>query len=113
MFPSLEAAVCPACGTQGDIHGDLVMCCAALGRYARHTSLVDSLVHIAEAAGFTCLREQAVDGSGQRPGDFLIAGFDRGVDMAVDASVVHPLQLQADFSKECGAVAARRKQQKD
>ena len=110
MFPSLEVAICPACGTQWYIH---VLCCVALGRYTLQKSLLDSLAYIFEAEGFTCLREQAADGSGQHPGYFLVAGFDRVVDMAVVASVVHPLQLQADFSEDCGAFAARRGQQKD
>ena len=53
-----------------------------------------------------------MDDSGQRPGDFVIASFDQGVDVAVDASVVHPLQLQAAFTKDFGAVAARREERK-
>ena len=43
-----------------DIHGDHELCFAALGRHTRHTTLTDSLVHIDEVAGFTCLREHGV-----------------------------------------------------
>ena len=50
--------------------------------------------------------------SQRRPADFLIAGFDHGVDLAVDVSCVHPLQLRSDFSQDCGVIAERREQQK-
>ena len=113
LFPSLEAALCPACGSQGDVQGDHVLCCAQLGRYARHTALRETLLHIAEAAGFTCQREVKVDPvSLRRPADFLISAFDHGVDVAVDVSGVHPLQLRSDFTQDCGLVAERREQQK-
>jgi hypothetical protein len=113
LFPSLEAALCPACGSQGDVQGDHVLCCAQLGRYARHTALRETLLRIAEAAGYSCQTEVRVDPASQRrPADFLITGFDHGVDLAVDVSGVHPLQLRSDFTQDCGAVAERREQQK-
>ena len=60
MFSSAEAAFCSACGLQVDIQGDHLLCCAAMGRYARHNALRDALARIAEAAGVASRVEQRV-----------------------------------------------------
>ena len=53
------------------------------------------------AAGFACEREVAIQpGSLQRPGDLRTIGFDRGVSVDADASVVLPLQLSASSTPE-------------
>ena len=51
LFPSLKAAQCQASGSQGDVQGNHVLCCAHHGRYTRHKVLRDALVMIAEAVG--------------------------------------------------------------
>ena len=110
-FPSLAAAQCQACGSQGDVQGDHVLCCAQYGRYARHNALRDAPVMIAEAAGYVCEREVAVQPNSQRrPGDLRVIGFDRGVNVDVDASVVHLLQLSLNFAPEDVNVAVVRQE---
>ena len=45
MLSSADAAICSACGLQGDVNH--LLCCAVMGRYARHNAL-DVVTRIAE-----------------------------------------------------------------
>ena len=113
LFSSPEAAVCCACGLQGDIHGDHLLSCPDMGRHARHNSLRDAVVHIAEAAGIDCRVEARLSQDSMlRPGDVMLCGFSRGRNLMADISVVNELQLLADFMLPCGSVSARRRAQK-
>jgi len=110
LFSSAKAAICSACGLQGDIQGDRLLFCATMGRYARHNALRDALAR--SPRRLVCIAEWSVsEEPRERPGDVLLRSYDDGFDLAVEVSVVHSLQLTTDFDLSSEMVFARREAQ--
>ena len=93
VFP--EEGPCPACKAHSDSLGDHALGCAGDGeRIARHNHLRDSLYQTARQAGLGPTREEGgiLQDSGERPGDIYIPSWTKGLDTALDVTVVSPLQ---------------------
>ena len=84
-----DARPCAGCAMPMDPVGDHALCCAKLGVYARHNDLRDTFAALCVDAGLAVEIEQGPDGL--RPADVLVHGLDNSP-LAVDFSVVHPLQ---------------------
>ena len=86
---------CPACLRPSDRFGDHSMCCGSQGeRISRHNHLRDALFSTAAAAALSPVKESRflLPGADRRPADVLIPNWSRGRDMALDVTVVNPLQ---------------------
>ena len=86
---------CPACGQPSDRMGVHAMNCAWQGeRIARHNALRDTLHATAAAAALGPAKEGRflLPGEGGRPADVLIPGWASGKDVAIDVTVINPLQ---------------------
>ena len=101
LVPDLPAeARCPRCGQTLDEFGDHLMCCQSNNFAARHGALQGVLIEILAQARQPCEREVGLDtdNAGRtlrqqlRPADILLKGWDGGKDVAVDVTVVHPVQ---------------------
>ena len=91
-----DARPCAGCAMPMDPVGDHALCCAKLGVYARHNDLRDTFAALCVDAGLAVEIEQGPDGL--RPADVLVHGLDNSP-LAVDFSVVHPLQPSADLAE--------------
>ena len=87
---------CPGCYLPMDHMSDHVLCCAKLGLYACHNDLRDELAALCLDAGLAVDLEKGPDNL--RPADVLVHGIDNSP-LAVDFSVVHPLQPSADLAE--------------
>ena len=86
---------CPACGQASDRLGDHSLNCAWHGeRIARHNWLRDELFNAAVAASLGPTREgrALLPGEGSKPADVFIPHWQGGKDVALDVTVVNPLQ---------------------
>ena len=73
-----------------DVFGDHVLCCSALGVYARHNELRNEFAFLCMGLNLRVEFEQGPPGSLIRLADVLIHGL--RAPTAVDFSVVHALQ---------------------
>ena len=87
---------CPGCSLPMDPVGDHALCCTKLGLYARHNDLRDEFAALCTEAGLVVELEKGPDTL--RPADVLVHGIDNSP-LAVDFSVVHPLQPSADLAE--------------
>ena len=78
-----------------DSVGDHALSCSKLELFARHNDLCDEFAALCAEAGLAV--ELAKGPSSLRPADVLVHGVDNSP-MAVDFSVVHPLQPCADLA---------------
>ena len=76
--------------------GDHALCCTHLGVYARHNDLRDEFAALCIKAGLSVELEKGPDNL--RPADVLVHGIENSP-LAVDFSVVHPLQPSADLAE--------------
>ena len=86
---------CPACGQPSDRLGDHSLNCAWQGeRIARHNWLRDELFNAAVSASLGPTREgrALLPGEGGKPADVFIPHWAGGKDVALDVTVVNPLQ---------------------
>ena len=58
---------CIACGQPQDYFGEHALCCKAMGVYARHNALRQTLADLVSCAGFACQLEVALPGSNLVP----------------------------------------------
>ena len=87
---------CAACGRASDPFGDHAAMCPCSSIFDRHLGVQNTLCRVLEA-GVAHSREKSIDGSLSRPADILLPGFWRGQDVAVDITVVHPLQVHRPY----------------
>ena len=86
---------CPACLRFSDAKGDHAMCCGWGGeRISRHNALRDALFDTAASAGLAPVKEGRflLPGDDRRPADILVPNFAGGRDVALDVTVVNPIQ---------------------
>ena len=89
------AGPCPACLKQSDILGDHAMNCGTGGeRIARHNHLRDAIFETASQAGLGPVKEGRflLPGVDRRPADVLLPNWAAGKDVALDLTVINPLQ---------------------
>ena len=91
-----DLRLCAGCSMPMDPVGDQALCCSKLGVYARHNSLRDEFAALCVEAGLTVELEKGPENL--RPADVLVHGLDNSP-LAVDFSVVHPLQPSADLAE--------------
>ena len=85
-------------GAQGQ-HGDHYLCCAKLGTYARHNDLRNQFAALCSEVGLRAELEVSPPGTLSRPADVLLHGLGSDSPLAVDFSVVHPMQLYNDLAE--------------
>ena len=89
-------APCPACGRPSDVQGNHAIACAVNGeRIARHNDLCNILFRTAQKANLGPAREfrGLIPGSAARPADIFLRNWERGRDVALDVTVISPLQI--------------------
>ena len=87
---------CTACRAESDQYGDHAISCGWEGeRIARHNSLRDALYHTAVCASLGPVREERaiLPGTNAKPADLLIPNWSAGKAVAMDVTVINPLQL--------------------
>ena len=84
---------CPACNHPSDIYGDHALSCASNGeRISRHNWLRDAIFDTAYRARLSPAHEvRVLPGRAARPADVYIPVWHRGMDAALDVTVVSPL----------------------
>ena len=90
-----RAGPCPACLRPSDAMGDHAMCCGSGGeRISRHNALRDAIFDTAASAGLAPVKEGRflLPGDDRRPADVLVPHWAGGRDVALDVTVVHPIQ---------------------
>ena len=90
-----RAGPCPACLRPSDALGDHAMCCGSGGeRISRHNALRDAIFDTAASAGLAPVKEGRflLPGADRRPADVLLPHWAGGRDVALDVTVIHPLQ---------------------
>ena len=95
VFPTAGACPVNSCTKEMDQLGDHALACAASQeRLARHDRLRDSLYNIASQAGLGPRKEERdlLSGSARRPGDIYLPHWSKGLDAALDVTVVTPVQ---------------------
>jgi hypothetical protein len=88
---------CPACLRPSDRYGDHALNCGFWGeRITRHNHLRDHIHDMAAAAALGPVKEGRflLPGVDRRPADVLIPNWAGGLDVALDITVVNPLQQQ-------------------
>ena len=88
---------CIACGQPQDYFSDHALCCKAMGVYARHNALRQTLADLVSCAGFACQLEVALPGSNLMPADMFVPTFVDGRPAALDGAVTHPLKSNLSF----------------
>ena len=91
-----DSRLCAGCSSPVDPVGDHALCCAKLGVYARHNDLRDEFAALCVDSGLSVELETGPDHL--RPADVLVHGIENSP-LAVDFSVVHPLQPSADLAE--------------
>ena len=71
----------------------------------RHNTLRSALDRIATATGLTTRSEVSLEGK-ERPADLLITAWAEGRDVAVDLTVVHPLNASHSWTSDVAVVDA-------
>ena len=84
---------CPGCQVPMDNMGVHALCCPKLGTYARHNDLHNQFATLCTEIGLRVEMEGSPPGTSSRPEDVLLHGLDSSSPLAVDFSVVHPLQM--------------------
>ena len=99
-----DGATCPACGASVDVFGDHLLCCRRNNYYGRHFAVQEAFISMAQAGDMAFIREAplskansngvelAWQGPALRPADLLLRAWKGGRDVAIDFTVVHPLQ---------------------
>ena len=110
VFPSAGACPVSSCSKDMDQLGDHALACAASQeRLARHDRLRDSLFNVASQAGLGPRKEERdlLSSSARRPGDIYLPHWYRGLDAALDVTVVTPVQgtLTARAARAPGVAA--------
>ena len=105
---------CSFCGSAQDAYGDHVLCCKAAGVYSRHNALRDTVADLLRDCGCESHTEFPLPGTRLRPADVYTPAFPGESAMAVDVSVVHPLQPSqiATATVTAGAAAQKREASK-
>ena len=98
---------CPGCSMPMDPVGDHVLCCAKLGLCARHD--LRGLRCPLHRGGLGCRFRESPESL--RPADVLVHGIDNSP-LAVDFSVVHPLQPSANLAVRPGRLVRQAENQK-
>ena len=105
VYPSLVVGTpCPFCQRALDPHGDHMVSCQTSGFWTRHNAVRDTIQHIAEAAGLIVKTEVPVEGKA-RPADLLMTPWKGGKSIAVDLTLVHPLNASSLWSADNDAVS--------
>ena len=89
------AAPCPSCLKPSDKLGDHALNCGyTQERIARHNHLRDAIYETAVAAALSPVKEGRflIPGSDRRPADILLPYWSSGRDVALDITVVNPIQ---------------------
>ena len=121
LQPSLdEAPMCPKCHAAAlDPFGDHLVCCRQNNFTARHGALQDAFLMVLGLAKQPAEREQALQRTNSsrvirqqlRPADILLRNWAGGRDVAVDLTIVHPLQVgEIPWSAERAKGFLRRKE---
>ena len=92
------------CSVLMDPVGDYALCCSKVGLYARHNDLRDEFAVLCVEAGLAVELEKNPENL--RPADVLVHGIDNSP-LAVDFSVMHPLQPSADSAEVRPGTLAR------
>ena len=90
-----RAGPCPACLRPSDALGDHAMCCGSgCERISLHNALRDAIFDTAASAGLAPVKEGRflLPGADRRPADVLVPHWAGGRDVALDVTVVHPIQ---------------------
>jgi hypothetical protein len=105
---------CSFCGSAQDDYGDHVLCCKSNGVYGRHNALRDAVADLLRECGCECSTDVPLPGSTLVPADVFTPTFPGEAAMALDTSVVHPLQpsLSANATVSAGAAAQKRQADK-
>ena len=103
----LADGVCPACKLPSDAFGDHAIACGSEGeRISRHNLLRDALFSAAQQAALSPVREERdlISNSQSRPGDIFLRSYHQGMDLAIDVTVISPVQkaLVAKSAEEAG-----------
>ena len=86
---------CPDCGRHAAV------CVKSSGHLFGHNAVRDTLLQIADAAGFTVERERSLPSNPSlRPADILIHGWANGQPAAIDVSIVAPNSTLSHPSSE-------------
>ena len=91
--------LCPGCQVPMDNMGDHALCCPKLGTYARHNDLRNQFTTLCMEIGLRVEMEVSPPGTSSRPADVLLHGLDTSTPLAVDFSVVHPLQMSQNLAE--------------
>ena len=85
---------CPFCLCQMDSFGDHVLTCSAGNLYGRHNQFHDGLSVLLQDSSYVVRREIPVPNSPEalRPADLLVGNTSVGSPIALNVSLVHPLQ---------------------
>ena len=82
-----------------DNMGDHALCCSKLGTYARRNDLRNRSATLCSEIGLRVELEVSPPGTSSRPADVLLHGLDSRSPLAVDFSVVHPLQMSQNLAE--------------
>ena len=101
----VESPQCPGCSETMDKFGDHALCCAKLDIYARHNTVRN------EIASICADMQLRAPTSGCRPADILLHGLEDSSPVAVDVSVVHPLQPSSSLARVQSRMLAKPSEQ--
>ena len=102
---------CSFCGSAQDAYGDHVLCCKAAGVYSRHNALRDTVADLLRECGCETRTEFPLPDTKLRPADVYTPAFPGESALAVDVSVVHPLQPSQNATATVTAGAAAQKRE--
>ena len=91
---------CLSCGRSQDPFGDHTLSCSRVNFVARHNTLCAGLGRLLLDSGFAVQREVPLPlpQTQERPADLLVANFAESRPLALDISVVHPLQPSSSIA---------------
>ena len=107
--------LCPFCLCRMDPFGDHVLTCSAGNLYGRHNQFRDGLSVLLQDSSYVVRSEITVPNSPEalRPADLLVVNTSVGSPIALDVSLVHPLQSSLPQAAALpGTLAHHRAQQK-
>jgi hypothetical protein len=104
---------CAFCGSAQDDYGDHALCCKSNGVYGRHNALRDAVADLLRECGCECCTDIPLPGSTLVPADIFTPSFPGEAAMALDTSVVHPLQPSQSANATVYAGAAAQKREAD